>query len=216
LKTIEDYIDLGVDPVHATMKHPLENAWTFWYFMGDEFKRLMSSPGRSDTEAWNMCTKNLSTVDTIEDFWQVFNYIERPSRINIDCDYCFFKKGIHPDWADFQNKYGGRWVIEWKEQDLRCKDDVDSHWMEILFILIGEHGDPYNDIVNGAVIQVKKNKFRIGVWLKVYKNEAAVRHIGKLVKERLGLRFNIPFQVHGEEQNSTSKRGSKNMARITV
>ena len=78
-----------------------------------------------------------------------------------------FQKGIHPDWADFQNKYGGRWVIEWKEQDLRCKDDVDSHWMEILFILIGEHGDPYNDIVNGAVIQVKKNKFRIGVWLKV-------------------------------------------------
>ena len=62
--------------------------------MGDDFKRLMSSPGRSDTEAWNMCTKNLSTVDTIEDFWQVFNYIERPSRINIDCDYCFFKASI--------------------------------------------------------------------------------------------------------------------------
>ena len=39
--------------------------------------------------------------------------------------------------------------------------------MEILFILIGEHGDPYNNIVNGAVINVRKNKFRIGVWLKV-------------------------------------------------
>ena len=77
------------------------------------------------------------------------------------------QKGIEPDWADFQNKYGGRWVIEWKDQDLRYKDDIDSYWMEILFILIGEHGDPYNNIVNGAVINVRKNKFRIGVWLKV-------------------------------------------------
>ena len=31
LKTTEDYINLGVDPVYAVMKHPLENAWTFWY-----------------------------------------------------------------------------------------------------------------------------------------------------------------------------------------
>ena len=77
------------------------------------------------------------------------------------------QKGIEPDWADFQNKYGGRWVIEWKDQDLRFKDDIDSYWMEILFILIGEHGHPYNAIVNGAVINVRKNKFRIGVWLKV-------------------------------------------------
>ena len=30
LKTIEDYVNLGVAPVYATMKHPLENAWTFW------------------------------------------------------------------------------------------------------------------------------------------------------------------------------------------
>ena len=38
-----------------------------------------------------MCQKNLNTVDTIEGFWQVFNHIERPSRINLGCDYCFFK-----------------------------------------------------------------------------------------------------------------------------
>lgn len=217
LKTIEDYIDLGVDPVYAAMQHPLLNAWTFWYFMGDCFKQFRDQ-GRTETEAWNMCQKNLSTVDTIEGFWQVFNHIERPSRINLGCDYCFFKKGIEPDWADFQNKYGGRWVIEWKDQDLRYKDDIDSYWMEILFILIGEHGEPYNNIVNGAVINVRKNKFRIGVWLKGSKDENAIRHIGALVKERLGLRISIPFHYHEQEQHSGSKRGSKigNMSRITV
>ena len=30
LKTVEDYIELGVDPIYAAMPHPLENAWTFW------------------------------------------------------------------------------------------------------------------------------------------------------------------------------------------
>jgi len=217
LKSIDDYIDLGVDPVYATMKHPLENAWTFWYFMGDHLKQFRDQ-GRTETEAWNMCQRNLITVDTIEDFWSVFNHIERPSRINLGCDYCFFKKGIEPDWADFQNKYGGRWVIEWKDQDLRFKDDIDSYWMEILFILIGEHGHPYNAIVNGAVINVRKNKFRIGVWLKGSKDENAIRHIGALVKERLGLRISIPFHYHEQEQNSGSKRGSKigNVYRIIV
>ena len=153
--------------------------------MGDQLKHLRDQ-GKTETEAWNMCQRILASVDTIEDFWSVFNHIERPSRINLGCDYCLFKasdtdislksidflivilqKGIEPDWADFQNKYGGRWVIEWKDQDLRFKDDIDSYWMEILFILIGEHGAPYNNIVNGAVINVRKNKFRIGVWLKV-------------------------------------------------
>ena len=60
------------------------------YFMGDSFKYFRDQ-GRTETEAWNMCQRNLSTVDTIEGFWQVFNYIERPSRINLGCDYCVFK-----------------------------------------------------------------------------------------------------------------------------
>ena len=49
-------------------------------------------------------------------------------------------------------------------------------------------------------------------------DESAIRHIGALVKERLGLRISIPFHFHEQEQNSGSKRGSKigNMSRITV
>ena len=63
--------------------------------MGDSFKYFRDQ-GRTETEAWNMCQRNLSTVDTIEGFWQVFNYIERPSRINLGCDYCVFKASVRP------------------------------------------------------------------------------------------------------------------------
>ena len=78
-----------------------------------------------------------------------------------------FQKGIMPDWEDFKNMYGGRWVLEWRECDLKNYDDLDTFWLETLFILIGAHGEPYHDIVNGAVINVRKQRYRIAVWLKV-------------------------------------------------
>jgi len=80
--------------------------------------------------------------------------------------------------------------------------------METLFILIGEHGEPHNDTVNGAVINVRRNKFRIEVWLKDSCNyREGVEHIGRLLKRRLDLTNTIYFSVH--EQGQGSKRGSK-------
>ena len=75
---------------------PLTYNIHYRYFMGDCFKHFRDQ-GRTETEAWNMCQKNLNTVDTIEGFWQVFNHIERPSRINLGCDYCFFKASAATD-----------------------------------------------------------------------------------------------------------------------
>ena len=72
-----------------------------------------------------------------------------------------------PDWEDYQNKWGGRWIIE--RADPTRHDDMDEYWLETLFMLIGEHISPAinNNIVNGAVIQTKKTKFRLAIWLKV-------------------------------------------------
>ena len=72
-----------------------------------------------------------------------------------------------PDWEDYQNKWGGRWIIERADQGRQ--DDMDEYWLETLFMLIGEHFTPsiFNNIVNGAVIQTKKTKFRLAIWLKV-------------------------------------------------
>ena len=77
------------------------------------------------------------------------------------------QKGIMPDWEDYQNKWGGRWIIE--RADPTRHDDMDEYWLETLFMLIGEHITPaiFNNIVNGAVIQTKKTKFRLAIWLKV-------------------------------------------------
>ena len=78
-KTIEDYISLGVPRYIAEMKHPLENSWTFWYYMNDK------------TKGWEANNVQLAEVDTIEGFWQVYNYIEPASKIGLGCDYALFK-----------------------------------------------------------------------------------------------------------------------------
>ena len=41
-----------------------------------------------------------------------------------------------PDWGDYQNKFGGRWIIE--RADPARMEDMDDYWLETLFILIGE------------------------------------------------------------------------------
>ena len=85
LRTIEDYISLGVPRVIAEMKHPLEHAWTFWYFRNDK------------SRSWEENQINLATVDTIEDFWQIYNYVEPASKLGLGCDYALFKvtRGCH-------------------------------------------------------------------------------------------------------------------------
>ena len=70
-----------------------------------------------------------------------------------------------PDWEDYQNKFGGRWIIE--RPDPARVEEMDDYWLETLFMMIGEHVDPYNDLINGAVIQSKRGRFRLAIWLKV-------------------------------------------------
>jgi len=196
LKTIEDYISLGVPRDIAEMKHPLENAWSFWYFRNDK------------NCSWEENQINLATVDTIEDFWQVYNYVEAASKLGVGCDYALFKKGIMPDWEDYQNKWGGRWIIE--RADPTRHDDMDEYWLETLFMLIGEHITPaiFNNIVNGAVIQTKKTKFRLAIWLKDSKDKLAITCIGEHIKKILKISKTIEFSVHSDGQTAQGFRTS--------
>lgn len=196
LKTIEDYISMGVPRDIAEMKHPLENAWSFWYFRNDK------------NRSWEENQINLATVDTIEDFWQLYNYVEPASKLGVGCDYALFKKGIMPDWEDYQNKWGGRWIIERADQGRQ--DDMDEYWLETLFMLIGEHFTPsiFNNIVNGAVIQTKKTKFRLAIWLKDSKDKLAITCIGEHIKKILKIPKTIEFSVHSDGQTAQGFRTS--------
>ena len=109
------------------IKHPLQNAWTLWFFKNDK------------SRSWEENQRPIITVTTVEDFWSLYNHIEVASRLPAGCDYSLFKEGIFPDWEDARNAPGGRWMIN---VDKRQRSEfLDTYWLEILFFLIGEHAE---------------------------------------------------------------------------
>lgn len=81
------------------IKFPLEDSWSFWFYKNEKSK------------SWKENVKFITSVDFVEDFWgyffviklfqteslilflnkSVYNHIQLVSKVNIGCDYMFFK-----------------------------------------------------------------------------------------------------------------------------
>ena len=120
--------DTSTDP-EKIIKHPLQNAWTLWFFKNDK------------SRSWEDNQRPIITVTTVEDFWSLYNHIEVASRLPPGSDYSLFKEGIFPDWEDPRNAPGGRWMVNVDRK--QRAEYLDTYWLEILFFLIGEHADQH-------------------------------------------------------------------------
>lgn len=174
------------------VKHPLQNAWTLWFFKNEK--------GRS----WEQNQRQIITVSTVEDFWSLYNHIELASKIPPGCDYSLFKEGIFPDWEDVRNKQGGRWIINLHRNNRA--QFLDTYWLEILFFLIGEHADQYAFQVNGAVVNVRLKGDKLAIWLADSTQPDSILRIGKMLKERLGIDpgEKIGFTIHDDERTKAA------------
>ena len=76
-----------VDP-ERVIKHPLQHAWTLWFFQYDRSK------------SWEENQRRVLSVTTVEDFWALHHHVEGPAGLPVGCDYSLFKEGIIPDWED--------------------------------------------------------------------------------------------------------------------
>lgn len=137
--------DLINDP---NVKYPLENSWSFWFYKGEK------------TKSWKDNVKFITSVDYVEDFWayvtlkflkrlnlfsnshlyindflyyfktSVYNHLQLVSKINVGCDYMFFKKDVPPMWEDPQNSDGGVWKLSLdKKYHNSC---LDTYWLNIV------------------------------------------------------------------------------------
>jgi len=174
------------------VKHPLQNSWTLWFFKNDK------------SRSWEENQKPIITVNTVEDFWSLYNHIEVASKLPPSSDYSLFKEGIFPDWEDKRNQNGGRWIINVDKR--QRADHLDNYWLEILFFLIGEHADQYAHQVNGAVVNVRGKGDKLAVWLADATQSDSIIRIGKMLKERLGIDpgEKIGFNIHNEEKSKSS------------
>jgi translation initiation factor 4E len=182
----------GLGSPELMIKHPLQNAWTLWFFKNDK------------TKQWEENQREIITFTTVEDFWALYNHIELASRLAAGCDYSLFKEGIKPMWEDERNKKGGRWLINLdKKQRASC---LDNFWLEVMLCLIGESFDGESVLVNGAVVNVRNRGDKISMWLCEAKPQEAIVKIGQTLKKRLGIDDKVVllgFECHNDTINKT-------------
>ncbi|XP_019851087.1 PREDICTED: uncharacterized protein LOC100637079 [Amphimedon queenslandica] len=180
--------------ITALERHPLQNKWVLWYLKNDKQKE------------WKDNLRKIICIDTVEEFWSVYNHIKPPSQLSSGCDYMLFKEGIEPMWHDKTNKNGGRWLLNIDKRD-RKYGVLDNIWKETLLCLIGEIFDDSSDDICGAVVQNRIKGDRISLWTKAAKNKEHVHRIGHVYKEKVQMhilgQFTIQYQSHLDVANKT-------------
>ncbi|CRL08365.1 CLUMA_CG021344, isoform A [Clunio marinus] len=177
--------DAHSNPIHAELvKHPLQHAWTLWYYEPDR------------TKTWEDNQNQVSTFNTVEDFWSLFTHIRQPSEVKIGSDYSLFKENIRPMWEDKANKNGGRWMISLNRNQ---RPELDRYWIDTVLCLIGEAFENFDDVC-GAVVNIRPKGDKIAVWTSNSNNKDALIEIGRKLKEGLNLpeRFKIHYQTHND------------------
>jgi len=184
---------MSMPPAILKPRHPLPNSWTLWYSAGD--KNL----------SWKKNQIEILTVTTIEDFWLMNNQVQPPSCLPSGHTMSMFRTGIIPDWEHVGNRNGGRWIIDSTktEKETRDKGWLDKRWMEILFMLMGEHVDPdVARLVVGTEVCVRKKRNRMEVWVGDVSSMDGMAQVGRAIRSELGLKpsVKIQFSIHKEER----------------
>lgn len=112
------------------VKHPLQNQWTLWYLENDRSK------------SWEDMQNEITSFDTVEDFWSLYNHIRVASELKQGNDYSLFKKSIRPMWEDAANKRGGRWVLNLNKNQRR--NELDALWMDVVSVEIWNENISWN------------------------------------------------------------------------
>ena len=106
-----------------------------------------------------------------------------------------------PDWEDEANVEGGRWMISCPKEER--EERLETMWLEILFMMVGEHMGEFSELVNGAEACIRKKGDRLEVWLKDVGMMKGVVAVGRKVREILGLGATrkIKFSSHKEDKD---------------
>jgi len=188
---------LGIaEPSNFAVKHPLQNGWCIWF----------DNPGkRSNTASWGDHLRKITTFDTVEDFWRVFNNLKPASTLPQGSNYHIFKEHIEPKWEDTANSRGGKWTVSVPPKNRAIA--LDQMWLWTVLACIGETILAPDDVC-GLVVSIRKAGDRVQIWTKDANNEAACREIGRSLKETLELPDNvvIGYQSHADSMKKAPTR----------
>jgi len=158
-----------------------------------------------EAKNWDEKLVLIGEIATVEEFWAFYQHTKLPSHLRQNSDYFFFRSDIEPCWESADNIDGGRWIIEIEKTDRNTH--LNNLWLETLLALIGEQlGD--SELINGAVVQSRRGKDKVSIWVREGEDETEIRALGNRYKNVTGSQFRLRFQKHQSsiKSNSSSRK----------
>jgi len=178
------------DPHDTERKHPLQHKWTMYYNPPKDWK---PSP--------------ILSCDTVEDFWGLFNNLQKASMLDAKANYHLFKDGLKPAWEDPGNKNGGQWTMQL--QGKKGDERLDLAWMNTVLAVIGDIM-PDSDEICGVVIGSKgKGGGKLALWTRNAGKDEAVLRIGEAFKKVNDSVEAIDYLSHAQSMEMQRSRGTK-------
>lgn len=144
--------------------------------------------GSGGVHPYENSIKAISTVTTVEEFWNTYNYLRRPNDLPTTTDYHFFRDGIKPTWEDSGNAKGGKWIVRLP------KGLASRYWEEVILALIGGQfpGVPDGEIC-GLVVSIRYSEDILGIW-----NKTADREITDRLRDAIKRVLQLPPHANME------------------
>ena len=112
----------------------------------------------SDTTNYEQCMHEIAKFDNVEDFWQIFSHLKKPSELGEGVELELFREGYRPIWEDPVNKECGKWYII-----TTINQTCDILWEQSVLALIGEQ---FDENIVGIVIKKKEIGGIHSYWIK--------------------------------------------------
>ena len=150
-----------------TLETKLPRQWCLWY--------------HQDKDNWKINGfKNIYTIETIQNFWQLYNNWDKLGGIN-QKHYFLMQKDISPIWEDDNNKKGGCWsykVHENQSQEL---------WDDLSTYLVTEKLSSKQHDITGLSICLKKNNYSVvKIWNRNSK-ENSLALLNEVILKKWGM-----------------------------
>mmetsp|Transcript_24982 Transcript_24982/g.31457 ORF Transcript_24982/g.31457 Transcript_24982/m.31457 type:complete len:245 (+) Transcript_24982:106-840(+) len=149
--------------------------------------------------------KQIAKVSTVEEFWLIYNHLQRPNNLPTTTDYHFFRDGIKPTWEDPSNAKGGKWIVRLR------KGLASRYWEEIVLGLVGCQftGIPYNEVC-GAVVSIRYSEDIVSVWNKTAHDREITERLRDCIKKILQLPNFVHMEYKPHETSLQDKSSFRN------
>eukprot|EP00356_Strombidium_inclinatum_P016395 CAMPEP_0170491598 /NCGR_PEP_ID=MMETSP0208-20121228/11143_1 /TAXON_ID=197538 /ORGANISM="Strombidium inclinatum, Strain S3" /LENGTH=164 /DNA_ID=CAMNT_0010767195 /DNA_START=43 /DNA_END=537 /DNA_ORIENTATION=+ len=138
--------------------------------------------------------QEIISFTTIQEFWEVYQHLRRPTAMPYGTTMNIFANGIKPVWEDPSLKDGARFQMKLP------KTHTSKYWEDLLLAMIGEQlGE--EGLVAGLVMNLKPQFDKIGIWVTDCKNAAGVEALRVAIIDLLKIDAKeLEYEVFGEIQ----------------